>query len=254
MKIAILQRNIVWGDAAENRRRIESTLAAGEPCDLCVLPEMFTTGFHPDPSGAAEPADGPTWAWLKNMTRTYRCAIAGSIAVEEKGRFYNRLYFVRPDGDTTCYDKRHLFTYSGENKRYTAGRERVVAEYGGVRILLQVCYDLRFPVFARNRGDYDMALYVACWPASRGEVWRTLLRARAIENQCFVAGVNCAGLDPQGTLYDGDSVVLDAYGRTLAACEPGRESVAYAEIDCQMLEKFRRKFPVLDDADDFTIE
>lgn len=254
MKIAILQRNIVWCDAAENRRRIEAALAECEPCDLCVLPEMFSTGFCPDPAAAAEPADGATAAWLKAMAQQHRCAMAGSIAVSEGGKYYNRFYFVPPEGDTVCYDKRHLFTYSGENDRYTAGQRRVVVEYAGARILLQVCYDLRFPVFSRNRRDYDIALYVACWPASRGEVWRTLLRARALENQCFVVGVNCVGQDGQGIVYDGDSVVLDAYGRTLAACESGREGVAYAAIDLSALERFRCKFPVLGDADDFSLE
>lgn len=253
MKIAILQCNILWGNPSANREHVAEILAGCERADLYVLPEMFSTGFCTQPEGVAEPADNPTLHALKEWAAQRHCALAGSVAVEEGGRYYNRFYFVKPDGETICYDKHHLFTYGGEDKHFTPGDKRVVVDYLGMRILLQICYDLRFPVFSRNRNDYDMAVYVASWPAPRAEAWKALLRARAIENQCFVVGVNRVGTDPTCT-YSGDSVVHDAYGRTLAACKPGEECVAYADIDMNDLTKFRHKFPVLNDGDDFVVK
>ena len=167
--------------------------------------------------------------------------------------FYNRLYFVRPDGSVEHYDKRHLFTYGGEDKHFTRGNRRVVVAWRGVRLLLEVCYDLRFPVWSRNRGDYDAALYVASWPKSRVEAWSTLLRARAIENQCYVVGVNRIGEDPNCE-YCGCSAIIDPYGRTLAECERDKECLAEAELDMEALRAFRAKFPVLRDADRLRIE
>jgi predicted amidohydrolase len=186
------------------------------------------------------------------LARERNAAVGGSIATEDEGKYYNRFHFVRPDGTFDVYDKRHLFAYAGEDKEYTAGDRRVVAEYKGVRILLQVCYDLRFPVFSRNRGDFDMIVYVANWPASRIAAWDTLLRARAIENACYVAGVNRTGIDPSSS-YNGHTVLLDFKGDTIAsACTTGEEAVA-GQIDMSQLEAFREKFPVYRDADQFTI-
>ena len=220
--------------------------------DLYVLPEMFSTGFCTEPEGLAEPADSGTLRWMRRYAQVHDCAVAGSVAVQEDGRYYNRFYFVKPDGEVHSYDKKHLFTYGGEDKRFTAGRERVVVEFRGVRVLLQVCYDLRFPVWARNRKDYDMILYVASWPTSRVEAWLALLRARAIENQCYVAGVNRVGADP-ACEYCGGTLVIDPYGQTLAECGRGKACAVTAEVDMEQLEHFRRKFPVLEDADDFTL-
>ena len=180
------------------------------------------------------------------------CAIAGSVAVQENGKYYNRFYFVHPDGTVQHYDKKHLFTYGGEDKQFTAGTERVVVHYRGVRILLEVCYDLRFPVWSRNLGDYDMILYVASWPTPRVDAWSALLRARAIENQCYVAGVNRMGTDP-ACEYSGGSAIIDPYGKTMAECPWSCESEATAEIDMEKLAAFREKFPVLDDADSFSL-
>ena len=179
-------------------------------------------------------------------------AIAGSIATEEEGVFYNRFYFVTPEGDYAQYDKHHLFTYGGEHKRYQAGQERVVVEYMGVRILLAICYDLRFPVWSRNRKDYDMAIYVASWPTPRVEAWKALLHARAIENQCYVVGVNRVGKDPY-CQYSGHSAIIDPYGKTLAECNEDKECLLTAQIDMEVLKAFREKFPVLEDADDFVL-
>jgi predicted amidohydrolase len=185
---------------------------------------------------------------MKEKAASTGAAIAGSVAVTDGKSYYNRFYFVKPDGSVAHYDKKHLFTYGGEHHRFTAGEERVVVEHCGVRILLEICYDLRFPVWARNRGDYDMILYVASWPTPRVPAWSALLLARAIENQCYVAGVNRVGTDPSCE-YCGGTVVIDPYGKTIAECPMGEESEASAVVDMDALEAFRQKFPVLEDRD-----
>lgn len=235
-----------------NRFGAEAMIASAPGCDLYVLPEMFSTGFCTSPEGVAEPEPCDSLKWMKDSAEMFSAAIAGSVAVEENGRFFNRFYFVTPDGNAVYYDKRHLFTYGGEHLKFTAGKERKIVEYKGVRILLQVCYDLRFPVWSRNRGDYDMVLYVASWPETRADAWRQLLKARAIENQCFVAGVNRIGTDPSNS-YCGGTMLIDPYGKVIAECADGMESVAVAEISMEELAAFRQKFPVLDDADDFEL-
>ncbi|MBQ8868024.1 MAG: amidohydrolase [Bacteroidaceae bacterium] len=247
MKTVILQRDITWADPATNCRRAEEAMERNAGADLYVLPEMFSTGFCTQPEGIAE-RDGHSLEWMKRQAALRQAAIAGSVATEVEGRYYNRFYFVKPDGEVTHYDKKHLFTYGGEHLRFTPGTERVIVEWRGVRILLEVCYDLRFPIWARNRGDYDMILYVASWPTPRVEAWSALLVARAIENQCYVAGVNRVGTDPSCE-YCGGSVVIDPYGKTIATCPRGEECEATAEVDMEKLAAFREKFPVLSDAD-----
>lgn len=248
MRVTILQRDIAWASPELNIKRIDEAIDSNAGADLYVLPEMFSTGFCTEPRGIAECADGGSLAWMKRKAKAIDAAIAGSVAVEEDGRFYNRFYFVKPDGEVTAYDKHHLFTYGGEHLRFTAGGERKVVEFRGVRIMLQICYDLRFPVWVRNRGDYDMILYVASWPTPRINAWSALLVARAIENQCYVVGVNRVGEDPS-CKYCGGSVVIDPYGKHIASCEDGREMEASTEIDMEALKAFREKFPVLLDAD-----
>ena len=247
MKTVILQRDIVWADPVENCRRCEEAFDKNMGADLYVLPEMFSTGFCTQPEGIAE-RDGYTLEWMKQQAKTREVAIAGSVATEVDGKFYNRFYFVKPDGSVAQYDKKHLFTYGGEHKRFTPGNERVIVEWKGVRILLEVCYDLRFPIWARNRGDYDMILYVASWPTPRVEAWSALLVARAIENQCYVAGGNRVGCDPTCE-YNGGSVIIDPYGRVAASCADNEQMEATATIDMEALNAFREKFPVLRDAD-----
>ncbi len=269
MRIALYQQDIVWGAPAENMRRAEAAFAAGlaspsadgaaagrtghadgkSRVDFIVLPEMFTTGYCADPSQSGAAIDDGVQAvtWMRRMAGRDDAAVAGSVAVADKGRYYNRLCFVRPDGGVEYYDKRHLFAMGGEADHYTAGRRRVVVEWRGVRILLQVCYDLRFPVFSRNRGDYDMIIYSANWPTPRIAVWDTMLRARAIENQCYVAGVNRVGRDPWCE-YCGHTALVDAYGRVVTSCA-GDDALVVGEVDMDGLEAFRRKFPVLDDRD-----
>ncbi len=250
MRVTILQRDIIWADPAKNVERAETVIRQLPKSDIYVLPEMFSTGFCTQPEGIAESSDSETLHWMQSMAAELDCAMAGSVAVEQDGKYYNRFYFVHPDGHVDHYDKHHLFTYGGEHLRFTAGEERVVVSFRGVRILLEVCYDLRFPVWARNRKDYDMIMYVASWPTPRVAAWSALLVARAIENQCYVVGVNRVGTDPSCE-YCGGSVVIDPYGKTIAECSKGEEDSASAEIDMDALAAFREKFPVLDDADKF---
>ena len=248
MKVTILQRDILWANPEDNVARADEAIDCNPGSDLYILPEMFSTGFCTNPEGIAESTDSSTLAWMKAKAASTGAALAGSIAVTENGHYYNRFYFVKPDGSVATYDKKHLFTFGGEHLRFTAGQERVVVEWKGVRILLEICYDLRFPVWARNRGDYDMIIYVASWPTPRVEAWKALLTARAIENQCYVAGVNRVGTDPSNE-YCGGSRVIDPYGIIMAECTDGKEMEVTVDVDMDILEAFRAKFPVLNDAD-----
>ena len=252
MKITLLQQDIVWGKPEENVQCAGRMMDEHPGADLYVMPEMFSTGFCTQPEGMAEPVDGHSLQWMCGYARAHDCAVAGSIAVKDGDNYCNRFYFVQPDGKYHFYDKHHLFTYGGEHLRFTAGQERVIVHFRGVRFLLLVCYDLRFPVWSRNRKDYDVALYVASWPTSRVEAWLALLRARAIENQCYVAGVNRIGSDP-ACEYCGGTLMIDPYGQTMVSCQQGKAEAVTADIDMAALEAFRAKFPVLDDADPFTL-
>ena len=247
-RVTILQRNIAWCDISANLDAIEQELQ-GVQSDVVVLSEMFQTGFVTAPESVAD--DGRTLEWMKHMAKSLDAAIVGSIIVKEGVRYYNRAYFVKPSGDVTHYDKRHLFTMGGEQERFSAGSQRTVVEWRGVRYLLEICYDLRFPVWSRQRGDYDAIIYSALWPAPRREVWRTLLRARAIENQCYVIGVNRVGDEP-ALHYAGDSAVVDSYGRAIVELEGA--DMATVELDMEALNTFRTKFNVGADADTFTME
>lgn len=250
MIITQIQQDIAWADPAENRRRSEEQILAAPQSDLYVLPEMWSTGFATEPDGIAEEGDEcASLVWMKQMATRTDAAIAGSIAIHASdGTYRNRFYFVKPDGSVTHYDKHHLFTYGNEHHRYTAGEERVIVEWRGMRFLLQICYDLRFPVFARNRGDYDAAIYVASWPTSRIQPWRALLRARAIENQCYVIAVDRVGSDPACD-YCGGTELIDAYGSLVSACPDNTVCTITNALDLDALRAFREKFPVLNDAD-----
>ena len=248
MKVTVLQMDLLWADPEGNRKKADEAIDSMPGSDLYILPEMFSTGFCTRPEGVAESADSETLAWMKRKAEATGAAVAGSVAVTEDGRYYNRFYFVKPDGSVTQYDKKHLFTFGGEHEYFTAGDRRVVVEWRGVRILLEICYDLRFPIWARNHGDYDMIIYVASWPTPRVEAWKSLLVARAIENQCYVAGVNRVGDDPSNQ-YCGGTRVIDPYGKIMVKCDDGVEMAASTEVDMETLEAFRLKFPVLNDAD-----
>lgn len=256
MKVTILQTDIKWCEPAANQARAEELIAKSAPADLYVLPEMWSTGFVTKPQNSAEAEldsmESGSAAWMGRMAKELDAAICGSLAIKTAdGSFVNRMYFVHPDGTFVHYDKRHLFTPGSEGLHYTAGTERVVVEFRGVRFLLQVCYDLRFPVWSRCRDDYDAMIYVANWPASRHDVWTTLLKARAIENQSYVIGVNRTGSD-KGFQYRGGSMVISPTGETAVDCE-NTECGMTADIDMTLLRRFRETFPALNDRDSFTI-
>ena len=259
MKVTILQTNIKWADPDANQKALESALLSSEKADLYVLPEMWNTGFLAGEQCSMFNVQCSI-NFLRSLAQKFEAAIAGSMDVEEDGKRYNRFYFVTPT-DVYTYDKRHLFSYAGEDKSFTAGKERTIVEWRGVKFLLQVCYDLRFPCFSRNnlkletrnqkpQGSlYDAIIYVANWPASRRRVWDVLLQARALENQCFVVGVNRVGDDPN-CHYDGGSAIIDAKGKILASVPDNTAATATAILDMESLNTFREKFPVLQDADE----
>lgn len=247
MKIALVQNNPVQGDPASSLADLDNLIGQGCGADIYVLPEMFATGQHIDPSSVVQTMDGQIVDWMVQKASYLNAAVCGSLPVKENGLTYNRLIFAKPDGTIAYYDKHHLFSYSGEAENYTPGGDRVVIEFRGLRILLLICYDLRFPIFSRNRDDYDAVLYPANWPDKRILAWDTLLRARAIENQCFAIGVNRAGSDDFG-FYPGHSAIITPYGETLIQTDEKTQMLC-AELDMEQLARFRAKFPVLQDAD-----
>ena len=252
----MVQASLHWQDAAANRTTLDRCLSQiSIPTDLIVLPEMFTTGFSMDAAALAEPMDGPTVAWLRQHATAHQAVITGSLIIEENGRYFNRLLWVRPDGSLSYYDKHHLFTMAREQDTYTAGTTRLVEDWRGWRICPLVCYDLRFPVWSRNEAaqPYDLLLYVANWPAARRNAWITLLRARAIENLSYVLGVNRTGQDGLGQDYAGDSALLDMRGDYLLQAG-NLHSCITRTIRRADLEEFRTKFPALNDADPFTLQ
>ncbi|MEZ4757911.1 MAG: amidohydrolase [Flavobacteriales bacterium] len=249
-----MQSHLHWEDAAENRALFATKFKEiVGTTDLVVLPEMFTTGFTMRSRELAEGMDGRTVAWMKEQAQAIDAALYGSVIIQEGDHYYNRGLFVTPDGTVTTYDKRHLFRFAKETDHFTPGTERVVVEWLGWRLLLQICFDLRFPVFARNRGDYDAILYVANWPEVRRYPWSHLLIARAIENQCHVIGVNRVGQDGNGHLYSGDSAAIDPRGE-VCGLAPGAAGMLTTVFDRAALEDFRAKFPVAMEADGFTLD
>ena len=248
-RVAIVQRDIAWLDIDSNLTSLEAMLQ-GVEVDVVVLSEMFQTGFVTNPCDVED--GGRTLEWMRRMAKRLDAAIVGSWSVKVGNGYRNRMHFVCPSGEVAYYDKWHLFSVGGEAEHYTRGHERRVVEWRGVRYLLAICYDLRFPVWNRQRGDYDAVIYSALWPSPRRAVWQTLLKARAIENQAYVIGVNRVGDEP--TLkYSGDSAVVDYRGICIAECED-RKCVAYAELDMNALNAFRIKFNVSADADEFTMK
>lgn len=259
LRLTIVQSALHWEDAAANRRMFTKKLAPMKGCtDLIVLPEMFTTGFSMRSRELAETMKGATVQWMRKQAKALDTAIYGSAIIKEEGKYYNRGLFVKPDGEVETYDKRHRFSFAKEHEHYDhcGTKWPNVVEWRGWRILLQICYDLRFPVFSRNvNGDarYDLALYVANWPEVRRHPWSTLLLARAIENQCYLAGVNRVGKDGNDLPYSGDSVIVDPKGEVIARVEPSREGLETIRLDWKALTDFRAKFPVLSDADHFRL-
>ncbi len=254
MKLAIVQSDIFWEEKFRNLEKLGKIISEiTSDTDVVILPEMFNTGFSMNAAHLAEPPGSVTFEWMKSVSGMGNFAICGSYIIREGSFFFNRWVFVSEEDKVYTYDKRHLFSPGNENKTFTRGRKRVVFSYRGVRICPNICYDLRFPVWSRNRNDYDLLINSANWPESRREVWTTLLKARAIENQCYVAGVNRIGTDGEGLKYFGDSLILSPKGEVIAAGESDKESLISGEIVIAELERFRKKFSVWKDADEFNI-
>ena len=262
LNIRIVQADTVWHDPQANRDYYSALLAGMAPdADIIVLPETFTSGFSNDALAQAEGMDGPTVAWLREQAMALNAVITGSVQIREGEAVFNRMLWAAPDGNIRHYDKRHLFRMAGEHERYAAGTEKIFVEYKGWRICPLVCYDLRFPVFSRNRFgqtrsddyDYDLLIYVANWPSPRHFAWQTLLKARAIENQSYVVGVNRTGSDGNSLHYLGGSTVLDFFGQTIVESGDAPQ-IQSARISHAELAAFRERFPVHLDADTFTIQ
>lgn len=223
-----------------------------EDVDLIVLPEMFSSGFTMNPKAVAETMEGETVLWLQHLAKAKNAVITGSLVIEEKGNYYNRLLFVFPDGMIKTYDKRHLFTLAGEHQFYTAGQERLIVEWKGFKICPLVCYDLRFPVFSRNTEDYDLLVYLANWPKIRTNAWDILLKARAVENMCYTIGVNRIGSDANNHEYIGHSQAVDFLGDYIL--EPKEtEGIFIVKLDKEKLHEKRKKLTFLEDRDKFKL-
>lgn len=254
MKIALIQTDLFWEDASKNRENFDSRInQINSEVNLIVLPEMFSTGFTMNASDVAETMQGETIEWMKLKAKQQNAAITGSVIITENGEYYNRMFFVFPSGDFQYYDKRHLFSLAGEDQFYTPGTEKVIVDYLDWKICLQICYDLRFPVFSRNVENYDLLLYVANWPKVRTNAWDTLLNARAIENLSYVAGVNRIGFDDNNFEHNGHTQLVDFWGNYII--EPQETAgVFVAELDKNIMLETRRKLNFLGDRDHFEIK
>lgn len=254
MKIALIQAPLFWENPKQNRNYFEQKInSITENVDLIVLPEMFTSGFTMNPKAVAEAMQGETVSWLQALAKAKNSAITGSLVIQENGNFYNRLVFVFPSGEIKFYDKKHLFTLAGEDKTYTSGTQKMLFEYQGFKICLLICYDLRFPVLARNTEEYDVLIYVANWPKPRINAWDALLKARAIENMCYTIGVNRIGEDPNQHHYPGHSQAIDELGNYLIEPQEN-EGIFVTTLNKNTLVATRQKFGFLNDRDAFAIE
>ena len=252
LKITLLQETLSWMDGEANLRHFDAQLAGLTGRDLIILPEMFTTGFAMEAAKSSLP-EAQVIEWLHHHARRTDALVGGSAAIQTEHGAVNRFLLVEPDGTLHQYDKRHLFRMADEHHHYRPGEQRQVFEWRGWRILPQICYDLRFPVFSRNRNDYDLALYVANWPAPRALHWQALLLARAIENQAYVAGCNRVGCDGNQHQYSGDSQIISPQGEILSAAEPHQRARLDAELSLDALNDYRERFPAWQDADRFSL-
>ncbi len=255
LQITLIQPDLIWENALENRKAFTQKInAIHQDVDLVVLPEMFTTGFTMNAAEVAETMKGETMQWLKGVSKTKGCAITGSIIVEENKKYYNRLIFMLPNGEYHTYDKHQLFTLAKEQEVFTAGQKEVIIDYMGWKIKPQICYDLRFPVWARNTSDYDVLLYVASWPKPRINAWDTLLQARAIENMSYCIGVNRVGTDGKGYEYNGHSAVYDVLGNSVIDENSlEKETIVYATLEKSHIHSVREKLAFLEDRDHFKL-
>lgn len=255
LKIALVQTDLYWENPTANLAMLEEKIAAlTESVDLIVLPEMFTTGFTMNPAPVAEPMNLTTFKWMRQMAAQTGAVLTGSFVAKEGQKYFNRLLWMQPDGGYDYYDKRHLFRMAQEHECYTAGTRRIIKELKGWRICPLICYDLRFPVWARNvQMEYDLLLYVANWPAVRSQVWSTLLQARAIENLSYVAGVNRVGEDANAIPYSGDTALIDFKGEVVFR-KTNEEGIYVQTLTKEPLTAFRERFPAYLDADEFEIK
>ena len=256
LTISLVQSSLFWEDAASNRQMLEQKISSiREKTELVILPEMFSTGFSMRPEHLAETMEGATIEWMKRMAASKKIILTGSVIIKDGGQYFNRLVWMLPNGQYGVYDKRHRFGFADEDQHYEAGSKRLIASVKGWKVNLLVCYDLRFPVWSRQtpgeEPEYDLLVYVANWPEKRSHAWRTLLQARAIENQCYVAAVNRVGEDGKGIQYTGDSMIVDPLGEII--CTGNEDNIYTATIDKEHLTKVRQKFPFLKDADAFKI-
>ena len=259
LQFSLIQSSLFWEDKGANLDLLAQKIRSIElPTEIIVLPEMFTTGFSMQPEKFAETMDGPSVDWMRRLSVEKKAIITGSLIIEENGNFYNRLIWMLPNGQLGYYDKRHLFAFAGEDVHYTSGNKRLIASVKGWKINLQICYDLRFPVWARQQltedanKEYDVLLYVANWPEKRSHAWKTLLTARAIENQCFTIGVNRVGLDGNNIAHSGDSMVVGPLGEVLYHCAY-EEDIFHIRLQKEEVNNTRERFPFWKDADDFSI-
>ncbi len=255
LKIAIIQADLVWHDAAQNLKNFSEKInQIKEQVDLIILPEMFSTGFSMQPQEIAETMQGETVKWMQKAAAEKKSAIAGSVVISEGKNYCNRFLFVHPSGEINFYDKRHLFTLAGEDKVYGRGNEKIIVNYKGWKICPLICYDLRFPVWARNTEDYDLLIYVANWPKTRITAWDTLLKARAIENMSYAIGVNRVGVDANNYEYNGHSAAYDSLGEQVAETHENKEETAVFTLDKNHISEIRNKLGFLNDRDDFEID
>lgn len=259
LRISLIQTSLFWEDRVQNLNHLEGLIGGLKgKTDIIVFPEMFSTGFSMNTGEGCDTMDGETIQWMAKMSKSLKAVISGSIRISEKGSYFNRFIWMQEDGEMRYYDKRHLFSFAGEDKHFKAGTKKCIIEYKGWKISPLICYDLRFPVWSKNRlidneAEYDLLIYTANWPKSRNSAWKGLLLARAIENQAFVAGVNRVGEDGNAIEYSGDSSVINPYGAYLCEAIGEDENILHADLEYSLLNDFRKKFPVLKDADDFTI-
>jgi len=254
LNIALIQSDLIWENPKKNRKhlkeKIESIIQA---VDVIILPEMFSTGFTMNAESVAETMDGKTVEWMKKRALKTNTAIVGSLIISEEEKFYNRLLFVEPSGIIQYYDKRHTFTLAGEEKVFASGSNKLIVDYKGWKICPLICYDLRFPVWARNTEDYDVLMYVANWPKPRILAWDTLLKARAIENMCYCVGVNRVGIDEVQNEYCGNSAVYDVLGNIITNIKPNREQVEVVTLERKHIDFYRNKLKFLNDKDNFNL-
>ena len=253
LNITIVQSDLAWENTEANLENFSKKLNRLQNTDLIILPEMFNTGFSMNSKNLAEKTDGKSLKWLIILAKEKQSAVIASLIIEKNSQFFNRLYFIFPNGKYEYYNKRHLFRMANEHNYYTAGSKDLIVNYKGWRIKPLVCYDLRFPVWSRNKDNYDLLIYVANWPERRNEPWKILLKARAIENQAFVVGVNRIGTDGNNVIFSGDSAVINPKGEIISKTQAHEENVETVEINLDELNNFKEKFPAYIDKDEFLI-